>query len=95
MAPINCKLAKNKNSKKCERKWTKTRDSKEQAVWVNPGLNRRVVVAKGAKAWQVWKEKNEGRVSSDKSFIGNGYLGSLLNRKEATLKAHKFMRGNK
>ena len=95
MAPINCKLKKNKSSPKCKRSWSKLRESNQEAVWVNPGLNRRVVVAKGDKAWQVWKEKNEGRVASDKSFLSNSFLGAQLNRKEATSKAQKFMRKNK
>lgn len=93
---INCRLKRNKGSPKCERKWSQVRDNRQETVWVNPGKNRRVVVAKGDHMWSAWREKNEGRFFSDDAHINNGFIGkSRSNKKDVVSRAKKYMRDNK
>lgn len=74
--------------------WEKIRESGSSVVWRNKKKNRRVVAAKGYKTWQVWKEKDEGKVGSDKSYLRNGWIAAQLNKTEAIAKAREYIRKN-
>lgn len=72
--------------------WKLIRSNNNEQVWVNKELALRLVSAKGDKDWQVYYEKDIGKIASEESFISDAFVGTNLTKKEAIEVAKKYMR---
>ena len=70
--------------------YKKVTDTYRLEVWSND--LHRVVSAKGNQSWQVWVEKDIGRIGSDDAHISNSSLGGLLSKDKAREVALAYMK---
>jgi hypothetical protein len=71
--------------------WKLIRSNINEQVWVNKKLGLRLISAKGDKDWQVFYEKDIGKIASEESFISDAFIGNNLTKKEALKVAKKYM----
>lgn len=74
--------------------WKLIKNKPQEKVWANQKLNRRIISAKGDKSWQVFIEKNEGKIASDDSYLPNATISALLSKEDAIKKAKEYMRSH-
>ena len=72
--------------------WKKIVTHPQHEVWFNGTY--RVVLAKGDKKWNVWRELPKGRIGSDEAHIPNSWIAQYVTRDEGRKVARMYMHKN-